>query len=501
MKKLTILLLLFIVFAFAEWDVDPDYDNLTVGDLTVSDNAYITDSSDQIDFSTQLLTDPSFEGAIYGTIGPVDDVWVRPDTLITQHGIVGDTAYHGAKSLRFIRDGNSKFLYQTVTGIVDSTYSLHYYYKKTGTSQITITLQALDAGYSVLGGSSNTVYTGSQSEWTLDSCATITAPATTVRIRIHIRQEATAGASVFWIDLMNLNYSSEITDYSFTPRETYTFAWGPHKSSGVFSPEQIDMTSRLSNIPSLIIRCLQSNPSAYKGIFEVQDSFGIWKSRIDQQGNIWVGPDNMFVTANKYGNSALHLGNVGVFPTGYGELNLASVGSFKITHNNAASGGNVVALEVYNTLDTPLVKIYGDLVITRDVKPGCVTWDLLQSNDDAIYGANGTDKHFAGALHGATADSIIIDSLRVIHYTNHNDVYIDSVYMTRRFTRDGQDNTLIWGDGTDMGAGTLAWAGNSFVVDETVSRDWRMQFVFEIETASAGGNGYIGSVKVYGHYK
>ncbi len=35
MKKLTILLLLFLAFAFAEWDVDPDHTDLTVGSLEV----------------------------------------------------------------------------------------------------------------------------------------------------------------------------------------------------------------------------------------------------------------------------------------------------------------------------------------------------------------------------------------------------------------------------------------------------------------------------------
>jgi len=45
MKKLTILLLLFIVFAFAEWDVDPDYTNLTADSTIIDDYFLVGDTT------------------------------------------------------------------------------------------------------------------------------------------------------------------------------------------------------------------------------------------------------------------------------------------------------------------------------------------------------------------------------------------------------------------------------------------------------------------------
>ena len=99
-----------------------------------------------------------------------------------------------------------------------------------------------------------------------------------------------------------------------------------------------------------------------------------------------------------------------------------------------------------------------------------------------------------------SSDSFIIDSLRTVWLTNHNDVYIDSVALYRGITRTAKDATLIMGDGTNLGAGNTFTVGHTYIVNQTVSFDWRLQFEFWVATSGGAGSGYLYTVKAYSHY-
>ena len=150
------------------------------------------------------------------------------------------------------------------------------------------------------------------------------------------------------------------------------------------------------------------------------------------------------------------------------------------------------------------VLIHGNLRTTGAVKPAMVYWDLLQDGATYISGASGSSGGFYGSLQGATADSVIIDSIGLVYATSHNDVYVDSVNIVRGLTRNGNEwSTYPWGNGTNLGVGTTEAVYYRYTsgFPVTVSVTWRMRWNFFVETSGTAGDAYVYTLKIYGHYK
>lgn len=150
----------------------------------------------------------------------------------------------------------------------------------------------------------------------------------------------------------------------------------------------------------------------------------------------------------------------------------------------------------------------GDLTVSGAVKPGVVFWEMMSNHTN--------DDYYLDAVHtavmqgwfdfdGATStDSIVIDSIRFVIYTDHNDVYIDSIDIRKGLTRDTVyigTGDVVWGDGTDRQKAASLFAGYTYTSIGTFAVDWRPQIRLNVETTSAGGIGYLMSAKIYGHYQ
>lgn len=135
------------------------------------------------------------------------------------------------------------------------------------------------------------------------------------------------------------------------------------------------------------------------------------------------------------------------------------------------------------------------------VKPRVVYFDLYQDEDDCHTTTATATGTFHGAFDGVTADSIIIDSMLVFTYTSHNDVYIDAIEIQRGYTRADDDGTVVFTDGTDIGSGSSTVIVQTYTPGVTVSKDWRLEFNYDVATAAAGGSASIYSIKLYCHYQ
>lgn len=125
--------------------------------------------------------------------------------------------------------------------------------------------------------------------------------------------------------------------------------------------------------------------------------------------------------------------------------------------------------------------------------------ELLQDDAYPNVGSGAT-----GIIYGGfttfSADSFIMDSLRVLWKTTHNDVYIDSIALWRGFTRTINDATLLMGDGTNIGAGNTSIIGHTYIINQTASFDYRLKIQYWVATSGVAGNGLCYSTKAYSHY-
>jgi len=162
-------------------------------------------------------------------------------------------------------------------------------------------------------------------------------------------------------------------------------------------------------------------------------------------------------------------------------------------------------INVYQTTEQALNAVYNtdeqalNIEMNGNINPEYFFQELLQS--EIIAGANsGSSVYFRSGFTIFSTDSFTIDSLRIVWYTNHNDVYIDSMNVKRGITRNSPDYTILFADGTNYGVGTATYVPITYIVNQTVSHDWRVQIQFFVATAATAGIGQCYSSKAYCHY-
>jgi len=215
---------------------------------------------------------------------------------------------------------------------------------------------------------------------------------------------------------------------------------------------------------------------------------------IDQDGDVW-GIDtcwaNYFI-GHIVGGISSALVKTDSLWTNF--INVRDSTAITIGNDVAMTNNDITGINVASGDTADFTIIEGDKVNT-----GFFFQELLQHWTHKAANS-GASNFFYGGFTTLSPDSIVFDSLRVIWYTNHNDVYIDSVSVARGITRTTNDATVLMGDGTNYGAGSTGYVPVTYSINQTISFDWRLLFTFWVATSATAGAGNVYSAKVYGHY-
>jgi hypothetical protein len=144
-------------------------------------------------------------------------------------------------------------------------------------------------------------------------------------------------------------------------------------------------------------------------------------------------------------------------------------------------------------------------VIYPSTSISVVSWQFLGDDADSPWTvASGADDTNYGCFSGATspADSVVIDSINAVYLTTENDVYIDTIALIRGSAVD-QDysSTVLWGDGTNVGAGDGNYHTQTYTPNVTYLPTTRYGIYMGVATSGTAGQGRAYNITLYGHYQ
>lgn len=178
-----------------------------------------------------------------------------------------------------------------------------------------------------------------------------------------------------------------------------------------------------------------------------------------------------------------------------------------ITSVNKISGDTVDF--TYATLDSVTNEIYfKDTIASNIISKGSVYGKYVIYNalpTSQLTCASGSSSATYFNFVGSMTDSIVIDSMKCVFVTDHNDVYMDSIVIYQGYRNDGLKigtADIVYCNVTDYGAGNtdtlqVTYSG----INKTLSTTWKPRA--RIVGATSGAAGFVECYTgiLYCHYK
>ena len=250
---------------------------------------------------------------------------------------------------------------------------------------------------------------------------------------------------------------------------------------------------------SLAYFIIEKSDGSTADTFGIVDTLGniTWIGNIWNDGNIILDGDTIVIRDATKGDSIrlYHDSSSFVIIGDAGTDNLELEGiDLELKNGALIQNPHVDTITITEAVTKCSGKIVGNKVESR------FFFQELITSKNYVFAISGASTYSLGGFTTFSSDSFTLDSLRVMWYTNQNDVYIDSIALMRGITRTTEDPILLMGDGANYGAGTTTHIPITYTVDATISFDWRLRINFWVATSGVAGTGYCMGAKAYCHY-